>query len=47
MRGDKEHERKMYYVRTLMFPLEKAGQFRSKVTNLRAYNTIQPEPTQK
>ena len=29
---------KMYYIRTLVFPLEKAGQFKSKVSQLRAYN---------
>ena len=29
---------KMYYVRTLVFPLEKAGNFGSKVTNLKVTN---------
>lgn len=29
---------KMYYVRTLVFPLEKAGDFSSKVTNLKVTN---------
>ena len=29
---------KMYYVRTLVFPLEKAGNFSSKVTNLKVTN---------
>ena len=29
---------KMYYVRTLVFPLEKAGNFNSKVTNLKVTN---------
>ena len=29
---------KMYYVRTLVFPLEKAGNFKSKVTNLKVTN---------
>lgn len=29
----------MSYVRTLVFPLEKAGQFKSRVTNLKVYNT--------
>lgn len=31
---------KMYYQRTLVFPLEKAGNFRSKITNLRISNLI-------
>ncbi len=30
---------KMYYVRTLVFPLEKAGNFNSKVTNLKVTNS--------
>ena len=29
---------KMYYVRTLVFPLEKAGNFNSKITNLKVTN---------
>ena len=29
---------KMYYVRTLVFPLEKTGKFSSKVTNLKVTN---------
>ena len=29
---------KMYYVRTLVFPLEKAGNFKSKVTNFKVEN---------
>jgi hexosaminidase len=29
---------KMYYVRTLVFPLEKTGNFKSKVTNLKVTN---------
>lgn len=33
----------MNYVRTLVFPLERAGQFRSRVTNLKVYNTASPE----
>lgn len=43
-RGDKDVERRMYYVRTLMFPLQQVGDFKSKVTNFRAFNSIQPEP---
>ncbi|MDE6460084.1 MAG: family 20 glycosylhydrolase [Paramuribaculum sp.] len=31
---------KMYYLSTMMFPLEKAGNFKSTVTNLKAYNYI-------
>ena len=30
----------MFYVRTLVFPLEKVGRFKSKVTNLKVYNTL-------
>lgn len=33
----------MNYVRTLVFPLEKAGQFRSKVTDLKVYNYLLSE----
>ena len=28
----------MNYVRTLVFPLKKAGSFKSKITNLKVYN---------
>ena len=31
---------KMYYLSTMMFPLERAGNFKSVVTNLKAYNYI-------
>ncbi|MCH5318941.1 MAG: family 20 glycosylhydrolase [Paramuribaculum sp.] len=31
---------KMYYHQTLMMPLQKAGDFKSKITNLKAYNYI-------
>ncbi|MBR3884106.1 MAG: family 20 glycosylhydrolase [Bacteroidaceae bacterium] len=31
---------KMYYVRTLVFPLEKAGNFKSKITNLKVTNSL-------
>lgn len=34
-----EGKDKMRYVRTLVFPLEHAGNFRSRVTNLKVYNT--------
>lgn len=34
---DKEGKAGMNYVRTLVFPLQKAGQFNSKVTNLKVY----------
>ena len=33
-----EGKSKMSYVRTLVFPLEKAGDFRSRVTNLKVYD---------
>ena len=33
-----EGKSKMRYVRTLVFPLEKAGGFRSKVSNLKVYD---------
>ena len=33
-----EGKDKMYYVRTLVFPLKKAGMFNSKVTNLKVTN---------
>ena len=33
-----EGKSKMRYVRTLVFPLEKAGSFRSKVSNLKVYD---------
>lgn len=34
---DKEGKSKINYVRTLVFPLEQAGNFRSKVSNLKVY----------
>lgn len=34
----KEGKDAMYYISTLVFPLEKAGQFTSKIENLKAYN---------
>ena len=34
---DKEGKHKMFYVRTLVFPLEKAGDFKSRITNLKIY----------
>ena len=37
-----EGKNKMYYVQTLVFPLAKTGNFRSKVSNLKAYNYILP-----
>lgn len=37
-----EGKNKMYYIRTLMFPLAKAGDFKSKVTSFKAYNHILP-----
>lgn len=43
-RGEKDVERRMYYIRTLMFPLQQVGDFKSKITNFRAFNSIQPEP---
>ena len=30
----------MRYTRTLVFPLEQAGQFKSKITDLKVYNYI-------
>ncbi|MBE6308771.1 MAG: beta-N-acetylhexosaminidase [Bacteroidales bacterium] len=33
-----EGKDKMYYVRTLVFPLKKAGEFKSKITNLKVEN---------
>ena len=33
-----EGKDKMYKVQTLVFPLEKAGQFKSQITNLKVYN---------
>lgn len=35
---DKEGKASISYVRTLVFPLEKAGNFQSKITNLKVYN---------
>ena len=34
---DKEGKTKMNYVRTLVFPLEQAGEFKSKISNLKVY----------
>ena len=34
----------MNYVRTLVFPLEKAGNFNSKVQNLKVYNYCVSKP---
>lgn len=34
---DKEGKHKMFYVRTLVFPLEKAGDFKSTITNLKIH----------
>lgn len=31
----------MKYIRTLVFPLERAGNFKSKITNLKVYNCLQ------
>lgn len=42
-RGDELVDRKMYYIRTLMFPLEEAGDFKSKITNFKAYNSTTTE----
>jgi hexosaminidase len=33
-----EGKDKMYYVRTLVFPLKKAGNFNSKISNLKVTN---------
>ena len=35
-----EGKNKMYYLSTMMFPLEQAGNFKSAVTNFKAYNYI-------
>ncbi len=35
-----EPKEKMYYQRTLVFPLKQVGKFNSKVTNLKVYNKI-------
>lgn len=35
-----EGKSKMYYIRTLVFPLEKSGDFKSKITNLKVMNFI-------
>lgn len=37
---DQQNHRKMAQVRTLFFPLEKAGNFKSKITNLKVSNFI-------
>ena len=34
---DKEGKTKMNYVRKLVFPLEQAGEFKSKISNLKVY----------
>ena len=31
---------KMYYQRTLVFPLKRAGQFKSRITDLKVYNYL-------
>ncbi len=31
----------MNYIRTLVFPLEQAGKFKSRITNLKIYNQLQ------
>ena len=33
-----EGKSKMYYIRTLVFPLEETGEFKSKITNLKVIN---------
>ena len=38
MMFNKDGKDKMYYVRTLTFPLAKAGQFKSKITNFKVVN---------
>lgn len=35
-----EGKSKMYYIRTLVFPLEKSGDFKSKITNVKVVNYI-------
>ena len=35
---NKDGKDKMYYVRTLTFPLAKAGQFKSQITNFKVVN---------
>ena len=35
---NKDGKDKMYYVRTLTFPLAKAGKFKSKITNFKVTN---------
>lgn len=35
---------KMYYQRTLVFPLRQAGQFRSQISDLRVYNYLNSQP---
>lgn len=39
-------KKKMYYLRTLVFPLAKAGVFRSRITNLKVYNYLLPDPAE-
>lgn len=33
-------KKKMYYLQTLVFPLEKAGDFKSRISNLKVYNYV-------
>lgn len=40
---DKEGKAKMNYVRTLVFPLEKAGNFKSSIRNVEVLNYCKPE----
>ena len=44
---DKAANDSMYYVRTLVFPLKKAGDFNSKVTNLKVMNYREEAPAKK
>lgn len=37
-----EGKNKMYYVSTLVFPLQQAGDFKSGVSNLKVYNYVRP-----
>lgn len=38
VQNDSQKIKKMYYVRTLLFPLKEAGTFNSIVRNLKVYN---------
>ncbi|WP_373718603.1 hypothetical protein, partial [Bacteroides heparinolyticus] len=38
VQDDPQKSKKMYHVRTLVFPLEQAGTFNSIVWNLKVYN---------